>query len=72
LTHLTYIIILLCRRPDQRDDKDYRRDDAYTTTSHTDMTTITTNSPMKTTSNDKIKEILSKVRQDLSQLNFAN
>jgi len=36
------------------------------------MMTTTTANHMKTTSNDKIKEVLSKVRQDLSQLDFTN
>ena len=37
------------------------------------MTTMTpTTSHLKTTSNDKVTEILGKVRQDLSQLYFTN
>jgi hypothetical protein len=31
-----------------------------------------TTSHLKTTSNDKLTEVLSKVRQDLSQLDFTN
>jgi DNA-binding Lrp family transcriptional regulator len=36
------------------------------------MTMIPTTSHIKTTSNDKVTEILGKVRQDLSQLYFTN
>jgi hypothetical protein len=41
-------------------------------TIYTMMTTTTTGHHIKTTSNDKLTEILNKVRPDLSQLDYTN